>query len=303
MADRNFVRLTFAVLTLVWGGLAWADPPPASRTAHGTAGPYLGQPLPGRRAVVFAPGVVSLAGRYEYALSVHPAGDRILFTAEYPEGGASVYLTAMRDGAWTPPRQVPLSGGARKNEMEAFFSPDGRSLFFAAFDQGMDVRPWMADVTGEDFPNPRPLGAPVSEDPAFYPVPARDGALFYYNLDERAVYRAVVDDDGVRDAEPLGLQRAGHAFPSGDGSFILVDSASLGSEDQRDIFVSFRNPDGTWGPARALGPEVNTRYSETCPSLSPDGKLLFFSRYDEPDAMSNIYWISSEVIEATRASR
>jgi hypothetical protein len=37
-------------------------------------------------------------------------------------------------------------------------------------------------------------------------------------------------------------------------------------------------------------------HSETCPSLSPDGRYLFFSRYNEPGGLSNIYWISSAVI-------
>lgn len=39
-----------------------------------------------------------------------------------------------------------------------------------------------------------------------------------------------------------------------------------------------------------------SEHSETCPSLSPDGAFLFFSRYDEPDGIANIYWISSGVI-------
>ena len=35
----------------------------------------------GCKAVVFAPGVVSHPGRYEYALSIPPDGDRLLFTS------------------------------------------------------------------------------------------------------------------------------------------------------------------------------------------------------------------------------
>ena len=45
-----------------------------------------------------------------------------------------------------------------------------------------------------------------------------------------------------------------------------------------------------------LGPEVNTEYAETCPTLSHDGRFLFFSRYDEENGVSNIYWIQSNVI-------
>ena len=46
----------------------------------GQAGPYLGQDPPGQVASVFAPGLVSVTGDYEYALSMSPDGDTILFT-------------------------------------------------------------------------------------------------------------------------------------------------------------------------------------------------------------------------------
>lgn len=45
-----------------------------------------------------------------------------------------------------------------------------------------------------------------------------------------------------------------------------------------------------------LGKKVNTIYNESCPSISPDGKYLFFSRYNEEGGLPNIYWVSSEVI-------
>jgi hypothetical protein len=45
---------------------------------------------------------------------------------------------------------------------------------------------------------------------------------------------------------------------------------------------------------------VNSGFDETCPSLSADGRYLFFSRYDEPDEVSDIYWIDSAVIDAVR---
>jgi len=48
-------------------------------------GPYFGQPEPGDQAQPFAPGLVSLRGRYEFALSFSPAGDELLFTQQVPE--------------------------------------------------------------------------------------------------------------------------------------------------------------------------------------------------------------------------
>jgi tetratricopeptide (TPR) repeat protein len=51
------------------------------------------------------------------------------------------------------------------------------------------------------------------------------------------------------------------------------DGASVGS----DIFMSKFLPSGQWGPAENLGKIINTKYDESYPSLSPDGKTLYFA--------------------------
>ena len=85
-------------------------------------GPYLGQAIPGTTAELFAPGVVSVNGRYEFALSFAPAGDRVLFTVQTAEEEVMVMHTRQVNGHWTRPSPVRLANGARKDEMEAFFS-------------------------------------------------------------------------------------------------------------------------------------------------------------------------------------
>lgn len=267
--------------------------PPVTSTAETS---YLGLAPPTTEAIVFAPGIVSKKGRYEYALSIHPSGNRLLFSAECPEEGAAVHQSLVENGSWTVPAPADLSDGARKHEMEAFFGVDGERIFFAPYSKGMDVRIWTADVTAKGFADPRALGGPIASDPSFYPVQGMDGSLFYTNLAKRSIWRATLENGRVAAAQEAGLEHGGHAFPSPDGRFMLMDSASLDSDEQRDIFVSFRNDDGSWGSPRSLGPSVNTEYSETCPSLSPDGTFLFFSRYNEPGGISDIYWISAEVI-------
>ena len=294
--------LRICVVALAMGALACSGPVDLGKTggadeAAATTGLYMDEAPPTTEAIIFAPGRVSIEGRYEYALSIHPGGDRLLFSVEIPDEGASVHSSWIQDGSWTIPQPVNLTDGARNNEMEAFFGPDGARVFFAPYDEGMDVRIWSADVTPTGFANPQPLDSPVADDPSFYPVQAVDGTLYYTNLAKREIYRATMENGEVTSAEPAGLEVGGHAFPSPDGSFMVLDSASIDSQAQRDIFVAFRNDDGTWGTPRPLGPTVNTEYSETCPSLSPDGRYLFFSRYNEPDEISNIYWVSSEVID------
>jgi len=56
-----------------------------------------------------------------------------------------------------------------------------------------------------------------------------DGSLYYTDLAKRQIYRATMENGGITSAEPAGLELGGHAFPSPDGSFMVLDSASLDS--------------------------------------------------------------------------
>jgi len=263
-------------------------------------GPYFGQQEPGLQAQRFAPGLVSLRGRYEFALSFSPAGDQLLFTQQVPEQSVSVYHSRVEGDAWTEPVPLRLSDGARREEMEAFFAPNGELILFAPYDEGMDVRIWSLEVGPDGWRNPRELASPVADDPAFYPTMSNRDTLYYTNLAGRRVYRAELDGLSASSVEDAGLEFGGHAFIAPDESFVLVDAREPDSLGGSDIYVAFPRPDGSWSRPRHLGAEVNSGFDETCPSLSADGRYLFFSRYDEPDDVSDIYWIDSAVIDAVR---
>lgn len=46
---------------------------------------------------------------------------------------------------------------------------------------------------------------------------------------------------------------------------------------QEDFYMSLRQPDGSWGKSVNIGPPINTPNNEGAPSLSPDGRYLFFA--------------------------
>jgi hypothetical protein len=49
-----------------------------------------------------------------------------------------------------------------------------------------------------------------------------------------------------------------------------------------------------------LGDIVNISFHEIVPSITSDGKYLFFSRYNKEDGFANLYWVSTQVIENVR---
>jgi len=264
-------------------------------------GPYFGQSPPGNVAEVFAPETISITGRYEFALSFAPAGDRLLFTVQVPDQVVQVLHSRLYDGLWSRPEPVNLAHGACKDEMEAFFAPDGRHVYFAPYDEGMDVRIWQVETDGDHWRDPVQLTGPIAEEPAFFPTCAASGAIYYTNIAKRAPYRAWKTDDGEWECQPLGVEFGGHVFVAPDESFVLLDARAGDSLGKGDIYVAFATASGDWTTPANLGAGVNSAHSESCPSLSADGKYLFFSRYDEPDEVAQLYWVDARVIDDARA--
>ena len=62
-----------------------------------------------------------------------------------------------------------------------------------------------------------------------------------------------------------------------DGSILFFASNRSGGFGGTDLYMSTQLPNGTWGPAQNLGPEINTAYNEDFPNVTPDGKTLYFS--------------------------
>ncbi|MDG5799023.1 hypothetical protein QA597_01445 [Marinilabiliaceae bacterium ANBcel2] len=68
-----------------------------------------------------------------------------------------------------------------------------------------------------------------------------------------------------------------HGVYSFDGDAFYFVSDRPGGYGGTDIYVSYKLPDGRWGYPVNLGPQINTRFNEDSPYLSPDGETLYFS--------------------------
>jgi OmpA-OmpF porin, OOP family len=67
----------------------------------------------------------------------------------------------------------------------------------------------------------------------------------------------------------------GYILP--DMSVFIFAAETYGSRGVEDIYVSTKTADGKWSEPRNLGGIINTRFQEMSPSLSDDGKTLYFS--------------------------
>ncbi|MGB3150360.1 MAG: hypothetical protein WBB27_06815 [Maribacter sp.] len=89
-----------------------------------------------------------------------------------------------------------------------------------------------------------------------------------------------------------------HPFIAPDESYLLFDAERENGFGEFDIYISFKQKDGTWGDGINLGDKINTNAWEASASITPDGKYLFFSRNVGSDDFENvdIFWVDAEVI-------
>ena len=84
------------------------------------------------------------------------------------------------------------------------------------------------------------------------------------------------------DPQSPGPLVGGHVFVAPDESYLLT--AWMDGPEGRggfDIYVSFRDPQGNWGPSINLGDGVNTAAEEDFPWSRPAAATCIFFRYHE----------------------
>jgi hypothetical protein len=313
-------------------GCAGAAKPGTTPAPPTPRGDYLGE-IAGAAPRLFAPGVVSR--RYqELNAAFSPSGDELVFTiTELPRAAHTlVHMVRRPSGEWSTPEVLPFSG--RYPDADPMFTADGARLYFiskrpaAAGDtaERKDFDIWYADKRGASWADPVHLPAPINTDKdELYVSLTRSGSIYFARNND--IQRAVPSGGGFT-VEALGAAVNGATtdefdpFVAPDESYLIFSSG--GRPDTvggGDLYVSFRAGDD-WQPARSLGPAINSPLLEYCPSVSPDGKYLFFTSYkrastaprerprtiddltrnfdDIDNGLGNIYWLKADFLEAMR---
>jgi len=299
------------------------------------SGPYLGQQPPGMEPELFAPGIVSTAGG-EWSSTFTPDAKTFLFGYRGEPHG--ILIMEEIDGRWTEPRLAPFSGGHPDYDLN--FSPDGSMLYFtsarpgvAPEGEGRSSDLWLV-VRGEngwgDVVN---LGEPVNTALSeLYPSVTEDGTLYFFG-DARGgaefggAFVAQLSGGSYTEPELLGPTiNTEHGvfdpFIAPDESYLIFASDRPEGLGDGDLYISFRRDDGTWGEAINLGSTINSPQTDFCPSVTKDGKYLFFSSRrpyegtypnialsyrDELDVEAanpgqnvDVYWVDAQVLEQLR---
>ncbi|MFH0735854.1 MAG: T9SS type A sorting domain-containing protein [bacterium] len=258
---------------------------------------YYGQTPPGDNPVIFAPGIVSINNKNSHALVVSPDGNMIIFS-RYPDGTS--YILSKENDIWTGPSVSFFYG------KEVSFSPDGKRIFYYT---GGDI--FYVEKNSTGWNQPVKLGTNVNSSGLveYYPSIVNNGDL-YFSRDGNWASGRLMNSKYVngtfQKATDLGLPinngGALHAWFSPDESYVLFNSLRSGSYTDLDIWISFKKSDSTWSNPQNLGTKINSGADAIlCPTVSPDGKYLFFTKMNFSTNTGYIYWVNTKIIDSLKA--
>ena len=243
------------------------------------------------------------------------AGDRIAISAD----GKELYYTEVTS-TWSDYniRYYKYADGKWNGAVDLFtgflgpaLSVDNKTMFFEKYNDARTCWHSTRTDTGWSTPAlctevPDPKDKHYVQDTASGRVYASSqGALNGIGLRDISAY---LKSDAAGAYHSLGKPlnspgNEGDFYVAKDESFIVFGSPHRGGFGGADLFISFRERDGSWSDPKNLGATINTSGFEFGPYVTADRRYLFFSRSADFTRV-DVYWVRFDsLLETLRTDR
>ncbi|MCK5145155.1 PD40 domain-containing protein [bacterium] len=247
--------------------------------------------LPDNEAKIFAPGKVSTSTD-DWKIAFCPTGKEIFFTVT---GRAHAAIVNMKyvGGIWTKPEVMSFSG--HYFDFAPTLSADGKRMIFVSRrptgrpDDTSGTKFWMVQRIGNTWGDPKLLSDNINKAGTnlMWPCLAANDDLYFVCKQEHGyggtdIYKSTYMNGEYQQPQNIGSpvnSELGEYCPfiAPDGSYIIFEIVDKkGGLGKGDMYISIRKDDGDWGEPQNMGKAFNSRAHDCYPTLSPDGKYLFF---------------------------
>ncbi|MDO6812683.1 TolB family protein [Tenacibaculum soleae] len=229
--------------------------------------------------------------------SLNKKGDEFYFTVEsFAKEYSFIAFSKKINGTWTNPETVSFSG--QHKDLEPFLSPDGLKLFFVSnridnasseIKNDMDIwyvtRKSLTDI----WSAPKNIGNIInSSADEFYPSVTSKGDLYFTaSYDNSKGKEDIYVSRFINNTytKPTSLSSninsekyEFNAFVAPDESFIIF--TSYGRKDGLgggDLYISKKDKDNNWLPAKLLKNGINSKKLDYCPFVDIENETMYFT--------------------------
>jgi len=268
---------------------------------------YLGQPDPGSSPTLFAPGLVSTEGQTEFG-SVFSKDGNVFYYAAEPNGKAEIRSIRFKNNTWGKSEVVLIH--SRYGYNDPFLSPDEKRLYFIS-DRALDGKGgkkdydiWYIEEKGDQWSEPINAGDKINSSKNEYYISFTKTGTMYFssnrNTEDDNNNFNVYSSKSIKGEfqTPVKLSNAinsdfyeADVFVAPDESYLIFSADKPGGYGAGDLYISFRNANGTWTDAKNVGNEINGEHSEYCPFTTADGRYFLYTKEND------IYWVDTSFID------
>jgi outer membrane protein OmpA-like peptidoglycan-associated protein len=272
--------------------------------------------------------------RDEYFPSLTADDELLLFTRNIKDQRAmagqgiqeDIFVSRITQDGWSKAVGISPNINTEFNEGAPTFSADGKYIIFVGCEAGpygygggrtgmgsCDL--FFSEKVGNTWSRPFNLGYPINTanwetQPSF----SSDGKTLYFIRGEivrgerrspknQDIYEAHIQDDGTWSTpKKLNIStpyREESVFIHPDGQTLYFSSEGYPGMGGLDIFMSRKQPDGSWGKPINLGYPINTHNDENSLLVNSKGELAYFAS-DRPGGEGNLDLYSFELPQEFR---
>lgn len=272
------------------------------------SGPYMGNPKPDTKPQLLAPNFISTE-EMEFSSVFNALGTEFYFGVDN-FGKNEIRFSKMVNNQWTKPTVILSHEQYGYND--PFLSPNEDRLYFISNrsldgkGEPKDIDIWYVEKTDSGWSEPINAGLEINTERDEYYISFTNEGTMYFSSDGHAEEQ---NDEAVHDIyystyingefqKPIALGKEintpdyeADVFIAPDESYIIFASIREEGLGQGDLYISFKNSDGSWTNALNMGEKINSEYFEYCPFVTKDGKYLLYT------SNQDIYWVSTQILD------
>jgi len=279
------------------------------------------------------------SGAHDMSITISKDLKKIYIGRSSINWSSSIVMFEEGSGGWKAPIVPEFAEGLGDNY--PFLSPDNSHIYFSgrrSISGNTDERPgrkiWFSESVNGNWRKPKMIESGIEPKAHMaFPSIAKSGNIYFNStletgLGNSDIYCIKKTANGYGKPENLGSAINSehwefHPYISPEEDFLMFDAVRPEGFGSNDLYISFKQSDGTWSKAVNMGEVVNTENADMRPYLSPDGKYFFFCSnrrnllnnsvsgkldYQEFSNIINgpgngsqdIYWVDSKIIDELR---